>query len=190
MSITLRPFTSSESDSEFVWSCFSARVEWLASKGLDGQWGHWDSDTKEKIRASLPADTAKGARSWIAEVDGAPAGFLQLTPFRAEYLPFDEKEDKPGKEIYVKALVVHPDFKGKGVGEYMLRYAKGIAEEEKADWLRLDCWRGPEGKDGLVKYYEGQGFARAREFVTPAPAPRAGEWPGQLLEMKIAQDSK
>ncbi|KAJ7777285.1 hypothetical protein B0H16DRAFT_1301946, partial [Mycena metata] len=92
-------------------------------------------------------------------------------------------EDKPGKELFLKTLVVHRRFVGRGVGEFLLQFAKKFAVEEKADWLRLDCWRGPVGKDGLVKYYLGNGFSRAREFA--ARAPDGKEWPGQLLEIKV-----
>ncbi|KAK7031448.1 N-acetyltransferase GCN5 [Favolaschia claudopus] len=186
MSITIRAYK--ESDFEFLWATFASRVEWLASKGLEGQWGAepWDAADKERIHTKTHKELSLGARSWIAQVDAEPAGYLHVTPFRAEYLPFSETEDKPGKEMFAKMLVVHRKFKGAGVGEFLLRFLKGLAVEEGADWLRLDCWRGPPGKDGLVKYYEGHGFVRAREFVVPAKYSEEQEWPGQLLETKVA----
>ncbi|KAJ6458643.1 acyl-CoA N-acyltransferase [Mycena vitilis] len=190
MSIAIRK--AELSDFEFLFSAINSCVAWLASKGNEGQWGAepWGDDVKEQKRAQIPDEDARGARRWIAEFDGEPAGYVDVNPFRPEYLPFSETEDKPGKEMYLKTLVVHRKFAGKGVGESMLRFAKKHAAEEKVDWLRLDCWRGPAGKDGLVKYYESQGFVRAREFVVPIPpknqANRGTEWPGQMVEIKIS----
>ncbi|KAJ6581140.1 acyl-CoA N-acyltransferase [Mycena capillaripes] len=186
MSITIRPYT--EDDFEFVFASFNSCFEWLAAKGLEGQWGTepWGDDRKDNFRNQIPVEDAKGARRWIAEVDAVPAGYVDVMPCRPDYLPVSETEDKPGVELYVKRLVVHRKFVGKGVGEFLLKLAKGFAVEEKAEWLRLDCWRGPEGKQGLVKYYEGNGFVRAREFVVPSKKEEIKDWPGQLLEIKVS----
>ncbi|KAJ7173604.1 acyl-CoA N-acyltransferase [Mycena filopes] len=188
MSITLRPWnSSSEADFEFMFSTFNSCVEWLASKGLEAQWGAepWGADTKDRLRSKIPGEDAKGARRWIAELDGEPAGYMDSTPFRPEYLPASSELEKPGKELFVKNLIAHRKFVGRGVGEFMLRFAKNLAVEEGAEWFRVDCWRGPEGKDGLVRYYLGHGFSRAREFVIPAKGEEK-EWPGQLLEIKVS----
>ncbi|KAJ7027930.1 acyl-CoA N-acyltransferase [Mycena alexandri] len=190
MSITIRrSYTSdSESDFEFLWATFSSCIEWLVSKGHEAQWGAepWGADVKERVRNKIPLEDAKGARRWIAEVDGESAGYLDITPFRSDYLPV-AAEDKAGKEMFLKTLVVHRKFVGRGVGEFLLQFVKKLAVEEKADWLRLDCWRGPPGKDGLVKYYLRNGFSRAREFVVPPGTQNnAKEWPGQLLEIKVS----
>ncbi|KAJ7460712.1 acyl-CoA N-acyltransferase [Mycena latifolia] len=189
MSITIRQYSSaSEADFEFLFAAFNSCVVWLASKGLEGQWGAepWGADSKKRFRERIPMEDAKGARRWIAEVDGEPAGYLDVTPFRPDYLPVSETEDKPGKEFFVKNLVVDRKFIGRGVGEFLLGFAKKLAVAEKADWIRLDCWRGPVGKDGLVRYYEGNGFQRAREFVNPPKTDREAEWTGQLLEIKVS----
>ncbi|KAJ6561213.1 acyl-CoA N-acyltransferase [Mycena vulgaris] len=185
MSITIR--TYSEADFEFLFAAYNSCIEWLASKGLEGQWGHHElgADAKERVRAKMLVEAAKGARGWIAEVEGQPAGYLDVTPFRSDYLPVSA-EEKPGKEFFVKSLIVDRRFLGRGVGELLLDFAKKLAVEEKADWLRLDCWRGPAGKDGLVRYYEGKGLVKAREFVVPPKTGRDAEWPGQLLELKVS----
>jgi GNAT superfamily N-acetyltransferase len=184
MPITLRPYTNSDADFDFLFAAFNSCIEWLAAKGLQDQWP-WGADVKQSLRTKIPED-AKGARRWIAELDGEPTGYLEITPFRSEYLPSVESEEKPGTEMFLKTLVVHRGFVGRGVGEFLLGFAKGLAVEEKADWLRLDCWRGPAGKDGLVRYYEGNGFVRARAFVVPPKAEGGKEWPGQMLEIKVS----
>ncbi|KAJ7156888.1 acyl-CoA N-acyltransferase [Mycena crocata] len=189
MSITLRSFsTTTDADFERFFATCNTCVEWLASKGLEGQWGAepWNDDKKEKIRAKMPVEDAKGMRRWIAEIDGEPAGYLDVAPFRPDYLPV-APQDKPGKEFYVKTLVVDRKFAGRGVGEFLLGFAKKLAVEEKAEWFRLDCWRGPPGKDGLVRYYERNGFSRAREFAASDPKTKNEEpWPGHLLEIKVS----
>lgn len=42
--------------------------------------------------------------------------------------------------------------------------------------LRVDCHAGDDG--GLVAYYESQGLTGAETFTV-------GEWPGQVLELRI-----
>ncbi|KAJ6469742.1 acyl-CoA N-acyltransferase [Mycena vitilis] len=189
MSITLRPYKkSSDEDFEFMFATFNSCVEWLASKGLEAQWGAepWGANTKERLRNKVPIEDARGARRWIAEVDAEPAGYLDITPFRPDYLPASETEEKPGAETFVKNLIVNRKFVGKGVGEFLLQHAKKIAVGEKTEWLRLDCWRGPPGKDGLVRYYEGHGFVKVRDFVNPPTEVGEEEWPGRLLEIKVS----
>ncbi|KAK7038088.1 N-acetyltransferase GCN5 [Favolaschia claudopus] len=187
MPIILRPYTLADFD--FFWSTINSRIKWLASKGLEGQWGAepWDSAVREHMRARLPEDASKGAHNWIAEVDGELAGFMQLTPLRAEHVPFPKSEDKPGDELYLRLFLVHPHFRGKAIGDFMLDFAQTFALEKKVDWLRLDCWKGPEGKDGLVKYYERKGFTRRREFVVPPQGSRPTEYSGQLMELKVVK---
>ncbi|KAK7016326.1 N-acetyltransferase GCN5 [Favolaschia claudopus] len=190
LSITLRPYTST--DFEFLWSTIDSRIAWLTCKGLEGQWGAepWDSEIKEQLRSRLVEDARRGGFNWIAEVDGQLAGFFQMTPFRPDYLPLLKTDDKPGEELYLRLLVVHTDFGGRGLGEFMLRFAKRFAGERKVDWVRMDCWKGVpgEGKDGLVRYYEGKGFTRVHDFVVPAERlKRVTEYAGHLLEWKVVE---
>ncbi|KAJ7281982.1 acyl-CoA N-acyltransferase [Mycena rebaudengoi] len=187
MSITIRPYhTDPEADLASLFATFDSCVEWLAKKGLEEQWGAvpWSAEAKAKIHAKILADTLKGGRRWVAEVDNVPAGHLCITPFRTDYLPV-APDDKPGKECFVKELEVHRDFAGRGIGAKLLHFATALARDEGFDWIRLDCYRGPEGKDGLVRFYEGQGFVKAREFSIPSSTADKSPWPGQLLEMKL-----
>ncbi|KAF7309484.1 N-acetyltransferase GCN5 [Mycena indigotica] len=179
---TIRPYN--DKDFEMMFAAFNARVEWLVSKGLEDQWGAepWGDDIRNKVIKSIPEEDAKGAKRWVAEVDGESVGWLVMTPFRSDYIPVTD-QDKPGNEAFLKTLLVKPGFSGRGIGEKLLEVAKQYAREEKAEWLRLDCYRGPAGKDGLVKYYESKGFTKARAFAVPGR--KGKEWTGQLLEMAV-----
>ncbi|KAJ7065349.1 acyl-CoA N-acyltransferase [Mycena amicta] len=181
--VSIRPYE--DKDFEAMFAAFNARVAWLTSKGLEGQWGAlpWGEDRKTRLRSGIPGDT-KGV--WVAVVDGESAGWLVITPYRSDYIPVTA-DDKPGKECFIKVLLVHPKFAGRGIGDRLLELAKESAIKDKAEWLRLDCWRGPEGKEGLVKYYEAKGFTKARAFATPKGD--GSEWTGQLLEMMIGQSA-
>ncbi|KAJ7281980.1 acyl-CoA N-acyltransferase [Mycena rebaudengoi] len=185
--ITIRPYhTDSEADIAFLFATFDSCVEWLAKKGLEEQWGAvpWSAEIKVEIHAQILADALKGARRWVAEVDNVPAGHICVTPIRAGHLPA-AADDKPGKECFVKQLVVHRDFAGRGIGVKLLHFAMALARDEGFEWIRLDCYRGAEGKDGLVRFYERQGFVKTREFnILPSTADRS-PWLGQLLEMKL-----
>nr|GAT56540.1 N-acetyltransferase GCN5 [Mycena chlorophos] len=189
MTITLRDYT--KTDFEPMVNAFDARIAWLTSKGHTGQWGS-EPLAEERVvemRALMaPEHAAAGVRGWVAEdsENGTSAGWLVVTPMRSEYVPGpteDQEEDKPGKECWLKLLLVNPEFGGRKVGDLLLEQAAKYAREDGAVWLRLDCWRGPEGQDGLVRYYESKGFTKVRPFV--APGRREKEWAGQLLEMKI-----
>ena len=49
--------------------------------------------------------------------------------------------------------------------------------------IRVDCWAGEDGS--LVRVYERCGFSRVREFTVGL---LAGEWPGMLLAMRLADE--
>jgi hypothetical protein len=64
----------------------------------------------------------------------------------------------------------------------LIERAKQEAAARGIDLIRVDCWAGGEGS--LVRVYEKYGFTRVQEFTVELPA---GEWPGMLLAMRLAQ---
>ncbi|MEU4803913.1 GNAT family N-acetyltransferase [Actinosynnema sp. NPDC023587] len=146
-------------------------VAWLDASGRTGQWGSepWSADEK---RAARVAARVREDAVWVAEVDGEPAGVLTHAPQAPEYVP---AIDEP--ELYVRMLVTSRAFTGLGVGGALLDHARDQARLLGVGLVRVDCYAGGDGR--LVRYYEGNGFTRVREFLV-------GDWPGQLLEDRIA----
>lgn len=61
--------------------------------------------TAEEDRAFMAGRVAGGDPVWVAEVDGAPAGFITL------------------REGWVDHLFIHPDHQGRGIGPSLLQKA-------------------------------------------------------------------
>lgn len=148
---------------------FDATVEWLAARGRAGQWGDrpWSHDPDRVALVERLA--AEGL--WVAEVDGAAAGFLTLVDRAPEYAPpVDERE------LYVRLLLVSREHTGRDVGGGLLDFARERARAEGVGLLRVDCWAGGDG--ALVRYYERQGFTS----VERAPV---GSKQVQILQQRI-----
>jgi GNAT superfamily N-acetyltransferase len=58
---------------------------------------------------------------------------------------------------YLHRLVIAPDRAGEGLGEFLIAWAARAGARAGAELLRLDTVR---SNPGLVRYYEGLGFAR------------------------------
>ncbi|MFR9723777.1 N-acetyltransferase family protein [Streptomyces sp. MS19] len=145
-------------------------VEWLVARGRTGQWGTEPWSTREGLPERV-AGYVRDGETWIAELDGVPAGAMVLLPApRAHVRPADEPE------VYVQLLVAHRRFEGRGVGAALLRHAVGEARRKGVDLLRVDCYAGGDG--ALVAYYTGQGFAPVETFAV-------GEWQGQVLGRRV-----
>jgi ribosomal protein S18 acetylase RimI-like enzyme len=61
-----------------------------------------------------------------------------------------------GDALYIHLLVVHRDFRGRGIGRLLLQWATERAVEMKRRFLRLDCWA---ENAALRSYYEKAGFS-------------------------------
>ncbi|WP_214412605.1 GNAT family N-acetyltransferase [Sphaerisporangium fuscum] len=152
-----------------VLKMFDSAVAWLVGQGRTGQWGSVPfSQLPERIE--LVTDQASSGGMRIAEVDGRPAGCLVV----GSAMPYVPPAAEP--ELYVRVLVIDQAFAGRGVGSALLRRAREEAVEQGLPLLRVDCYAGDDGR--LVKYYESQGFTRTDPF-------KVGDWPGQLLEMRL-----
>jgi GNAT superfamily N-acetyltransferase len=99
-------------------------------------------------------------------------GAMVITPERASYVP---AAGEP--ELYVNLLVTSRRQRGRGVGAALIGQALAEAAERGLDLIRVDCFAGDDGK--LVRYYESVGFTPVQEFTV-------GEWPGQLLELRLS----
>jgi GNAT superfamily N-acetyltransferase len=86
------------------------------------------------------------------------------------------------RELYINLLLVSRAHSGQGIGAALIERAKQEAAERGIGLIRVDCRAGEDGS--LVRVYETYGFSRIQEFTVALPA---GEWPGMLLAMRLAQ---
>ncbi|GAA0838861.1 GNAT family N-acetyltransferase [Streptosporangium amethystogenes subsp. fukuiense] len=152
-----------------VLAMFDSAVAWLTAQGRTGQWGSEPFSTDAaRVESVTSWATSGGMR--VAELDGRPAGCLVV----GSAMPYVTPASEP--ELYVQGLVIDQRFHGRGVGSALLERARAEAVERKVALLRVDCYGGDDGR--LVAYYESQGFTRTESF-------RVGDWPGQILEMRL-----
>ena len=83
-----------------------------------------------------------------------------------DYVP---PADRP--ELYVQVLLTRASWRGRGVGARLVEHAAGLAREQGAERLRVDCW---DGTPDLPAAYERLGFARVGSFDVKG-------WPGAIL---------
>nr|WP_068928175.1 GNAT family N-acetyltransferase [Planobispora rosea] len=158
-------------DVQAVLRMFDSAVTWLVSQGRTGQWGS-EPFSADPARAERITGWAASGGMRIAEIDGEPAGCVVF----GGPMPYVAPASEP--ELYVQALVIDQRFHGRGVGSALLGLAPSEAAERGVSLVRVDCYAGDDGR--LVRYYESQGFTRTETFTV-------GEWPGQLLEMRLAR---
>ncbi|MFI8372442.1 GNAT family N-acetyltransferase [Streptomyces sp. NPDC085466] len=153
-----------------VLAILDSAVVWLNGRGITAQWGT-DPFTTRPATVELVERVVTEGSPWIAEVDGVPAGTLTLTPHPGTHVPPAAEPER-----YVRFLATDGRFHGLGVGAALLAHAAEETRREGVSLLRVDCFAGSEGR--LVAYYERQGFTRTDPFTV-------GEWPGQVLEMRV-----
>ncbi|MFE6100966.1 GNAT family N-acetyltransferase [Streptomyces laurentii] len=153
-----------------VLAILDSAVGWLNGEGITAQWGTEPFSSRPKTVELVERVVTEGS-PWIAEIDGVPVGTLTLTPQPGSYVtPAGEPER------YVRFLATDGRFHGHGVGAALLAHAAAETRRLGVSLLRVDCFAGSEGR--LVAYYEHQGFTRTEAF-------EVGDWPGQILEMRV-----
>lgn len=94
------------------------------------------------------ARTHQGYAAWVAEVDGKPVGFLDL------YISPDTAH---GNNVgVVNNLVIDERFRGRGLGESLLREA--IEHSERRDVAELHVWTDFDNH-AAIGLYKKLGFA-------------------------------
>jgi GNAT superfamily N-acetyltransferase len=157
-------------DAEAIIAMLDGAVAWLVENGRTGQWG---TEPFSAVPASAEKVTEQTRTNsiWIAEIDGAPAGAMGTSP---EPKPYVDAAGEP--ELYITLLVTDRAFAGRGVGAALLAHARDEARRQGVGLVRVDCYAGGEGR--LVAYYRRNGF-------TPAETYHVGEWPGQVLSLRV-----
>lgn len=157
-------------DAPAILAMLDEAVAWLAANGRSGQWGAEPFSQIPRRVASI-TDQTRTDTIWIAESGGRPVGAMATSPHP---MPYVDPADEP--ELYVTLLVTSRAFAGRGVGSGLLAHARAEARRRGVGLVRVDCYAGSGG--ALVGYYVRNGF-------TPVSAFNVGDWPGQLLSLRV-----
>jgi GNAT superfamily N-acetyltransferase len=157
-------------DAATMLAMLDGAVAWLVTQGRTGQWGDRPWSAKQ-ANVDRITNLARTDAVWIAEIDGQPAGAMTLARQPVSYVaPAGEPE------VYVSLLVIDRRFAGRGVGSALLAHARAEAKRLGVTLVRVDCYAGDDGR--LVDYYRRNGFSPVETFTV-------GEWPGQLLALRV-----
>ncbi len=95
----------------------------------------------------LEEDIARG-ELWVAEVDGRVGGMAAITMDQSpEYA--DVGWDIQERAIVIHRLAVHPECRGLGIAQELLRQAEDVARERGISKLRVDTNTGNEATKRL-----------------------------------------
>ena len=110
--------------------------------------------TEEILKNSLFGKN-KYAEVHIAEYEGTPAGQVFF------FHNFSTFKGKPG--IYIEDLYVRPQFRGKGIGQALLKHVKHLARKRncgRVEWVVLN-WN-----ESAINFYEKMGAEPMNEWTT------------------------
>lgn len=157
--ITVRKATSAI-DTDFIVSCYDSALPYLASIGSEDQFvrnRYIKTPLHETVRIHVEEGrTSEVGVGWIAEVeerlDGVPvkkqpAGAIFLNDHAPDYAGA-QSAVPPVQEMYVGFLATDRRLGAlsKGIGAWLLDWAKDKARKEGIKLIRLDCWRGGDGR--------------------------------------------
>ena len=117
-------------------------AEWVDALGVE----MWSEGELEVAGGEVAA-----GQFFIAEVDGRAAGAIRFQERDLLFWPDIPQEDS----AFVHRLVVRRAFKGQGVSQALLEWAKRRARAIGRRYLRLDC---DADRAKLRSLYEGCGF--------------------------------
>ncbi|CAG9937905.1 unnamed protein product [Clonostachys rosea f. rosea IK726] len=188
--VVLRPGTVD--DVPAVARLMDLAVEWLVRQGITKQWGtQQPSEIPDRIKQFtsfaesgglwVAVDKFSGAESSnaakdVSGVNGSssrPGGVVGAIAV-GDATPYVKPAEEP--ELYIKGFLTDRSWAGRGIGAMLLAKARQLARDAGVSVLRVDCYRGDDGK--LVKYYESQGFVKMEEF-------QVHDWPGQVLMQRL-----
>ena len=165
-------------DAARLLALFDDAIAWLVARGQTGQWGSepfsaragnveraraWARDGGLWFAIGRNGVGEHAAHGEVPRVEDAGAIVLGEA---FEYVP---PADRP--ELYVQVLLTRASWRGRGVGARLIEHAAGLAREQGAERLRVDCW---DGTPDLPAAYERLGFTRVGSFEVKG-------WPGAIL---------
>ncbi|MFJ2665127.1 GNAT family N-acetyltransferase [Nocardia fluminea] len=153
MTVRLRPATLG--DLPLICRLRVQRTAWLTARGSD-QWTVAGRGRPIEIFACAVGRALDRGETWIAEVDGEPAGTITVNQ-RAD--PGLWSAWELAESVIVHFMIVDLRFAGQQVGRRMLAHAARLADQKHRDWVRLDAWT---ANRELHDYYRRAGFTLAR----------------------------
>ena len=136
----------------------------------------------------------------LSEVDGALAGLLFAYPAELQGIPnlmehmVPSSRLEPLRELltisepgslYVNTLWVAEDFRGQGMADALIEYARFWAGSLECSAVSLFCWR---DNARAVSFYRRQGFRPVRELVAKPPLTEKHDR-GDLYVLPVADPS-
>ncbi|OEV04322.1 GNAT family N-acetyltransferase [Streptomyces oceani] len=125
-----------------------------------------------------------GVETWVAYVDGTPAGFIELNGAGGDA---DTAAEVPPDTVEISYFGLLPAFRGRGIGGHLLSYgtarAWDMAQRLPGRAPTSRVWLHTCSKDGphALRNYERRGFrlydtttGPEPERATPGPWPEAG----------------
>ncbi|GAB4583233.1 GNAT family N-acetyltransferase [Nocardia sp. IFM 10818] len=140
------------------------RTHWLAARGSD-QWTRAGRGLPIETFVRSVALSVRNGETWMAEVDGHPAGTITIN-HRA-----DEGLWSPGEladSLIVHYMIVDLRYAGNRIGEALLNHATIQARDHSRGWVRLDAWT---TNHALHDYYRRVGFTLVRIAGPEATGP-------------------
>lgn len=105
-------------------------------------------ETEAQWRDRIPRIRDEGYRTWVAERDGDIAGYAFTQP--------TEDDDLDPLEIAeLRALYLHPDHQGAGIGKLLLD--KAVAGMRSQGFLQATLWV-IDDNDGAIRFYRREGW--------------------------------
>lgn len=162
MTVQIRP--AALDDLELIRRLRLQRSSWLAARGSD-QWSTEASGLSIDYFARAVRRAVAAWETWIAEVNGEPAGTITIND-RADRELWTNAE--LADALIVHYLIVDLRFAGCGVGQRLLAHAAALARAHGRRWVRLDAWT---ANPDLHAYYRRAGFRLARVAAPQDPSP-------------------
>lgn len=107
---------------------------------------HWQGFNRELVQQEIVEN-----RQYKILINGEVAGIFALTFNDPEI--WGEKDAQAA--IYIHRIVTHPNFRGHGIVNLIIDWAKQYAKSNHIDFIRMDTWADNEK---LLAYYTNCGF--------------------------------
>ncbi|WP_280458245.1 GNAT family N-acetyltransferase [Nocardia carnea] len=153
MTVQIRP--AAPDDLNLICRLRLQRASWLAARGSD-QWSTEAAGLSIDYFARVVERALTAGETWIAEVNGDPAGTITVND-RADKQLWTDSE--LADSLIVHYLIVDLRYAGHGLGSRLLAHAATVTRVRGRHWVRLDAWT---TNSELHAYYRRAGFRLAR----------------------------